>query len=157
MLVMPRPPLHGSRLRRLAALAFLVGLMAAVLQVSVRAAAEPPLAAPNKAAVTHRLVVAVKTRLAAAAEKKLAVLVLVSQNGGAPSAAVATPRKPLTVLLDNSGLYLVKAEIDTSCKGSCAARSRISGAAGHKLEIVPTCQPRGSGFVCSEIKIVRVY
>jgi hypothetical protein len=84
-------------------------------------------------------------------------LVLISQNGGAPAGAVATPGKPLTVLLDNSGLYRVKAEIDSACKGSCDASYRISGSANHRLEIVPSCQPKGSGFVCSRVKIVKVY
>ena len=100
---------------------------------------------------------AVEKNLAPAAEKKLAVLVLISQNGGAPAGAVATPNKPLTVLLDNSGLYRVQAEIDSSCRGSCDASYRISGSANHKLEMVPSCQPKGSGFVCSRVKIVKVY
>jgi hypothetical protein len=117
----------------------------------------PAAAETNKAVATHKLIVAVKKNLAPAPEKKLAVLVLISQNGGAPAGAVATPSKPLTVLLDNSGLYRVKAEIDSSCKGSCAASYRISGSANHKLEIVPNCQPKGSGFVCSKVKIVRIY
>ena len=43
------------------------------------------------------------------------------------------------------------------CKGSCDASYRISGSANHKLEVVPSCQPTGSGFVCSKVKIVRVY
>lgn len=111
----------------------------------------------NDAVVTHNLIVAVKKNLASAAEKKLAILVLVSQNGGAPAGAVATPSKSLTVLLDKSGLYRVKAEIDSSCKGSCDASYRISGSTDHKLEIVPTCRPEGSGFVCSKVKIVKVY
>ncbi|HST16740.1 MAG TPA: hypothetical protein VLK36_03665 [Gaiellaceae bacterium] len=111
----------------------------------------------DKAVVTHKLIVAVKKNLASAAEKKLAVLVLISQNGGAPAGAVATPSKPLTVLLDKSGVYRVRAEIDSSCKGSCDASYRISGSANHKLEVVSSCQPKGSGFVCSKLKFVRVY
>ena len=96
--------------------------------------------------------------MAPAAEKKLAVLVLISQNGGASAGALATPSKPLTVLQNNSGLYRVRAEIDSSCKGTCDARPyRISGAAKHKLEVVPSCQPAGSGFVCSKVKIVKIY
>ena len=105
----------------------------------------------NKAVVAHKLIVAVK------AEQKLAVLVLLTQNGRAPGGAVATPGKPLTIVLNNSGLYRLKAEINSSCTGSCAASYRISGSANHKLEIVPSCQPKGSGFVCSTIKIVKVY
>jgi hypothetical protein len=105
----------------------------------------------------HKLIVAVKKNLAPAVEKKLAVLVLLSQDGGAPAGAVATPSKPLTVLLDNRGLFRVKAEIDSSCKGSCDASYRISGSANHQLEVVPSCQPKGSGFVCSKVRIVKVY
>ena len=115
----------------------------------------PAAATTNEAVVTHTLIVAVKKNLAPAAERKLAVLVLISQNGGAPAGAVATPSKPLTVLLDNRGLYRVKAEID-SCKGSCNASYRIYGSANHRLEVVPSCQRNGSGFVCSTVKIVKV-
>jgi hypothetical protein len=136
---------------------FLVAAVVVLALVSSATAALPALAKTNKAVVTHKLIVAVKKQCAPAAQKKLAVLVLISQNGGAPAGAVATPSKPLTVLLDNSGLYRVKAEIDSSCKGDCYARYRISGSANHKLEIVPSCQPKGSGFVCSKVKIVKVY
>ncbi|HLX21163.1 MAG TPA: hypothetical protein VKR23_13525 [Gaiellaceae bacterium] len=97
---------------------------------------------------THKLIVRV--------DKKVAVLVLISQNGGAPSGAVATPIKPLTVLLDNTGVYRVKAEIDSSCKGTCTASYRISGSANHKLAVVPSCARAGSSYVCSAMKIVRV-
>ena len=117
----------------------------------------PAAAKTNEAARTHKLIVAVKKNLAPAAEKKLAVLVLISQNGGAPAGAVATPSKPLTVLLDKSRPYLVKAEIDSSCRGGCDASYRISGSANHKLEVVPGCQPKGSGLVCSKVKIVKIY
>jgi hypothetical protein len=136
---------------------FLVAAVVALALVSSATSVLPAAATTNKAFVTHKLIVAVKKNLAPAAEKKLAVLVLISQNGGAPAGAVATPSKPLTVLLDNGGLYRVKAEIDSSCKGSCSASYRISGSANRKLEIVPSCQPRGSGFVCSKVKIVKVY
>ena len=121
------------------------------------AAVLPAAAKTNTAVGTHKLIVAVKKNLAAAAEKKLSVLVLISQNGGAPAGAVATPSKPLTVLQTDSGLYRVKAEIDSSCKGSCDASYRISGSANHKLEVIPSCQLKGSGFVCSKMKIVKVY
>src|SRR6476619_6509209 len=128
------------------------------LALALRATAVLPAAARTNTAVrTHKLVVAVKKTMTPAAEKKLAILVLISQNGGAPAGALATPSKPLTVLLDNSGLYRVRAEIDSSCKGSCDASYRISGSANHKLEIVPSCQRKGSGFVCSKVKIVKVY
>ena len=116
-----------------------------------------PPARTNEAVGTHKLIVALKKNLAPAAEKKLAVLVLISQNGGAPAGALATPSKPLTVLQSNSGVYQVKAEINSACKGSCDARGRVSGSASHKLQVIPSCQLKGSGFVCSEVKIVRVY
>ena len=125
--------------------------------VSSATAVLPAAAKTNKAVVTHKLIVAVKKNLPAAAEKKLAVLVLISQNGSAPGGAVATPSKPLTVLLANGRLYRIKAEIDSSCIGSCTASYRISGSANHKLMVVPSCQPNGSGFVCSKVKIVKVY
>ena len=115
------------------------------------------MAKTNKAGLTHKLIVAVKKNVAPAAEKKLAILVLISQNCAAPAGAVATPSKPLTVLLDNRGLYRVKAEIDSSCTGSCDASYRLSGSANHKLEMVPSCRPKGSGFVCSKVTIVKVY
>jgi hypothetical protein len=134
-------------------------LVAAVVVLALASSATvlPAAAKTNKVVVTHKLIVAVKKNLAPAPEKKLAVLVLISQNGGAPAGALATPSKPLTVLLAKSGLYRVKAEIDSPCKGSCDASYRISGSANHKLEIVPSCQPKGSGFVCSKVKIVKIY
>lgn len=133
-------------------------IAAVVLALVMSATAVSPAAAKtNKAVGTHKLIVVVKKNLAPAAEKKVAVLVLISQNGGAPAGALATPSKPLTVLLDNRGPYRVKAAIDSSCKGSCEGSYRISGSANHKLEVVPSCQPKGSGFVCSNVKIVKVY
>ena len=135
---------------------FLVAAVA-VLALASSATAVPALAKTHKAVLTHKLIVTVEKNVAPAAEKKLAILVLISQNGGAPAGAVATPSKPLTVLLDNGGLYRVKAEIDSSCKGSCDASYRISGSANHKLEMVPSCQPKGSGLVCSKVKIIKVY
>ena len=79
-----------------------VVLLALVLSAT---AVLPAAAKTNEAARTHKLIVAVKRNLAPAAEKKLAVLVLISQNGGAPAGALATPSEPLTVFLDNRGLY----------------------------------------------------
>ncbi len=136
---------------------FFVAAVVVVALVSSARAVLPAAAKPNEAVGPHRLIVVVMRNLAPAAEKKLAVLVLVRGNGGAPAGALATPSKPLTVLFGNRGLYRVKAEIDSSCKGSCDASYRISGSATHKLEIVPSCQPRGSGFVCSKLEIVKVY
>jgi hypothetical protein len=125
--------------------------------VSSATAVLPAAAKTRSAGGTHKLIVAVKKNPAPGAEKKLAVLVLISRNGGAPAGAVATPSKPLTVLQKSSGLYRVKAAIDSSCKGSCDASYRISGSANHKLEVIPSCQLEGSGLVCSRMKIVKVY
>jgi len=133
-------------------------LVAAVVVLALASSATAvPAPAKNKAVLTHKLIVAVKKNVALAAEQKLAILVLISQNGGAPAGAVATPRKPLNVLLDNGGLYRVEAEIDSACKGRCDASYRVSGSANHRLEIVPSCQPKASGFVCSRVEIVKVY
>ena len=136
---------------------FLVAAVAVLALVSSATAVLPASAKTNNAVAPHKLIVAVKKNLAPAAEMKLAVLVLVSQNGGAPAGAVVTPSRPRTVFVANSGLYRVKAEIDSSCKGSCDASHRISGSANHKLELVPSCQPKGPGFVCRKVKIVEVY
>ena len=136
---------------------FLVAAVVVLALVSSATAVLPAEAKTSKAVVTHKLIVAVKKNLAPAAQKKLAVLVLMSQNGGAPAGVVVTASKPRTVFVNNRGLYRVRAEIDSSCKGNCDASYRLSGSANHKLEIVPNCQPRGSGFVCSKVKIVKVY
>jgi hypothetical protein len=136
---------------------FLVAAVVVFALVSSATAVLPALAKTNKAVVTHKLIVAVKKNLAPAAQKKLAVLVLISQNGGAPAGFVATASRPRTVFLANSRPNRVKAEIDSTCKGHCDASLRISGSANHKLEIVPSCRPKGSGFVCSKVKIVKVY
>ena len=135
----------------------LIATVVVPVLVSSATAALPETAATSKAVVTHKLIVAVMKGPAPAAEKKLAVLVLITQNGGAPAGAVATPSKPLTVLLDNGGPYRVRAEVDSSCKGSCEASYRISGSADHKLDVVPGCRLKGSGFVCSTFRIVKVY
>jgi hypothetical protein len=132
-------------------------IAAVVLAPVVSATAVSPAAAKTTQAVgTHRLIVVVEKNLPPAAEKKLSVLVLISQNGGAPAGALATPSKPLTVLLDNRGLYRIKIAID-SCRGTCTGSYRISGSANHKLEVVPSCQRKSSGFVCSKVKIVKLY
>jgi hypothetical protein len=136
---------------------FLIAAVVSLALVLSSTAVLPAAATTNKAVGTHKLIVAVKETLRPAAEKKLAVLVLVSQNGDAPAGALATPSKPLTVLQSNSGVYRVKAEIDSSCKGGCEASYRISGSADHKLEVIPSCQLKGSGFVCSKVKLVKIY
>jgi hypothetical protein len=136
---------------------FLIAAVVFLALVLSATAVLPAGAKTNTAVRTHKLIVAVKKTMAPAAEKKLAVLVLISQNGDGPAGAVATPSKPLTVFQNNRGLSRVKAVIDSSCKGSCQASYRISGSANHKLEVVPSCRPKGSGFVCSKVKIVKVY
>ena len=133
-----------------------VAVAGLALAVSV-AASLPAAASTNTAPATHKLVVVVAKNLAPAAEKRLAVLVLVSQNGGAPAGAVATAAKPLTVALGNRGLFQVKTEIDAACRGTCVGSVRVSGSANHKLRVVPTCRPRGSGFVCSRVRVVKIY
>jgi hypothetical protein len=128
------------------------------LALVLAATAALPAEAKTKTALDHKLIVAVKKTMAPADEKKLAVLVLINQKGGPAAGALATPSKPLTVLQDNSGHYRVKAEIDSTCKGSCDAPSfRISGSAKHKLEVVPSCQLKGAVFVCSKVKVVKIY
>jgi hypothetical protein len=121
-------------------------LLALVSNAATRSSAT---AKPHDAAITHKLIVAVEKNLAPAGERRLSVLVLITQTGVAPAGAVATPSKPLTVHLANRRLYRVTAEIDSSCKGSCKASYRIAGSANHKLTV--------SAFVCSKIKIVKVY
>jgi hypothetical protein len=131
----------------------LCALAAAVFTTAVL----PAGARTNEGVRSHKLIVAVKRNLAPAAEQKLAVLVLISQNGGAPAAGLATASKPLTVLQSNSGLYLVKAELDSACKGTCAASYRISGSANHELQVIPSCRLTSSGFACGRMRIVKVY
>lgn len=135
-------------------------LVAAVVVLALASSATavvPAAARTHHAAVSHRLIVVIKTNLTPAAAKKLSVLILIDQNGGAPAGAVATPSRPLTVHLDNRGPFRVRAEINSTCKGICSASYRISGSLSHKLEVVPTCRPKGSGFACSKIRIVKVY
>lgn len=135
----------------------LVAAVALLTLVVSATAGLPASAKTDKAARTHKLIVAVEKNMPPAAEKKFAVLVLLSENGDARAGAVATPSGPLTVLNDNSRVYLVKVEIDSSCKGSCRASYRLSGSANHKLEVVPSCELKGSAFVCRTVKIVKVY
>src|SRR6476661_4066094 len=121
---------------------FLVAAVVVLALVSSATAVLPAAAKTNKAVVTHKLIVAVKKTLPPTAQKKLAVLVLITQNGGAPAGLVVTASRPRTVFNANSRPSRVKAEIDSSCKGHCDASLRVSGSANHKLEIVPSCQPR---------------
>lgn len=136
---------------------FIAAVVVGLALVLSPTAVSPAAAKTDQAVGTHTLIVVVKKNLAPAAEKKLAVLVLTSQNGGAPAGALATSSKPLPVVLDNGGFYRVRAEIDSACKGSCDGSYRISGSANHKLDVIPSCQLKGSRFICSKVKIVKVY
>jgi hypothetical protein len=136
---------------------FLVAPVVVLALVASAAAVLPAAAETRQAVVAHKLIVAVEKKPPRAAGRKLAFLVLVRRDGGAPAGAVATQGTPLTVLLADSGLYRVKAELDLSCRGSCTASARISGEANHELVIVPTCRREGSGFSCSKVKLVKVY
>jgi hypothetical protein len=124
--------------------------------VSSATAVLPAAATTHSAGRTHKLIVVVKKTMAPAAEKKLAVLVLIRQKGGPPAGALARPSKPLTVFQSNGRLSYVTADIN-SCKGSCHANYQIFGSANHKLAVVPSCRPKGSGFVCSKVRILKVY
>src|SRR5581483_8674649 len=115
-------------------------------------------AQPSTRVGTHTLIVTVGKTMTPPAERRLAVLVLISRDGGAPAGGLATPGRPLTVLQQDSGLYRIKVEIDSRCRGSCAAPIyRVSGSADHRLEVVPGCRPTRSGFVCSRVHVVKVY
>jgi hypothetical protein len=136
---------------------FLPAVVVLALVVSA-ATALPAAAKTNSALATHKLIVAVKRNMPPAAEKKLAVLVMIRQKAVPPAGALATPDKPLVVIQDNRRVYRVKVEIDSSCTGTCSAKTyRISGAARHKLEVIPSCQLESSGFVCSKVKVVKIY
>jgi hypothetical protein len=136
---------------------FFIAAVVVLALVSSATAVLPAAAKTTTAVRTHKLIVAVRKTMAPAAEKKLAVLVLITQNGGAPAGALATPSKPLTVYEANTRPYRVKAVINSSCEGSCRASYRLSGSANHKLVVVPSCQPKGEGFVCGKVKIVKIY
>lgn len=136
---------------------FLIAAAVLLAFVASSTAIRPARATTDDALGAHKLIVAVKNTLGPAAERKLAVLVLISRDGAAPAGALATPSKPLTVLQRGRGPYAVEAEIDSPCTGSCAASYRISGSADHKLDVIPSCRLERSGFVCSRMKIVKVY
>jgi len=94
----------------------------------------------------------------AAAEKNLVVAVMVNQNGGPWASSEATTSKPAVFVQNNHRRYLVKVFLESSCKGACETTGyRISGAARHKLMVVPTCQYASKVFTCSKIRVVKVY
>jgi len=92
------------------------------------------------------------------AENKLVVAVNVNQNGGPWASSEATPSKPAVFIQNNSRRYLVKVFLESSCKGVCETKGyRISGAARHKLMVIPSCQYANKVFTCSKIRVVKVY
>jgi len=135
-------------------------LILLALVVASALAVLPAAARTTSAASTHhKLFVAVKQNMPAAAEKKLVVAVNVNQNGGPWASSETTPSKPAVFNQDNSRRYLVKVFLESSCKGVCETKSgyRISGAARHKLMVIPTCQYANKVFTCSKIRVVKVY
>ena len=135
-----------------------VGLILLVLVVAGAAAVLPAAARTTSAARHHKLFVAVKQNLPAAAEKNLVIAVNVNQNGGPWASSEATVSKPAVFIQDNSRRYLVKAFFESTCKGVCQTTGyRISGAARHKLMVIPTCQYANKVFTCSKLRLVKVY
>ena len=119
----------------------------------------PAAARTTSAASHHKLFVAVKQNMPAAAENKLVVGVKVNQNGGPWASSEATSSKPAVFIQGNSRGYLVKVFFESSCKGVCETKGgyRISGAARHKLMVIPSCQYENKVFTCSKIRVVKVY
>ena len=136
-----------------------VGLILLALVVARVLAVLPAAAGTTTAAGTHhRLFVTVVQNMPAAAEKKLVVAVDVNQDGGPWASSEATPSKRAVFLQDNSRRYLVKAFLESSCRGVCATKGYgISGAARHKLMVIPSCRYANEVFTCSKIRVVKVY
>jgi hypothetical protein len=112
----------------------------------------------SAARVHHKLFVAVKQNMPPAAAKKLVVAVNVNQNGGPWASSEATTSKPAVFIQANRRRYLVKVFLESSCKGACETTGyRISGAARHKLMVVPSCQYANKVFTCSKLRVVKVY
>jgi hypothetical protein len=112
----------------------------------------------SAARIHHKLFVAVKQNMPAAAENKLVVAVLVNQHGGPWASSEATASKPAVFIQNNRRRYLVKVFLESSCKGACETTGyRISGAARHKLMVIPSCQYANKVFTCSKIRVVKVY
>ena len=145
--------------RRYSPLLRRVSLILLALVVAGALAVLPAAARTTSVASTrHKLSVAVKQNMPAAAEKKLVVAVDVNQNGGPWASSDATPSKPAVFFQDNSRRYLVKIFLESACKGICETNGyRISGAAGHKLMVIPSCQYAKNVFTCSEIRVVKIY
>lgn len=135
-----------------------VSLILLALVVASALAVLPAAARTTTAASHHKLFVAVKQNMPAAAEQKLVAAVDVNQNGGPFASSEATASKPAVFIQDNSRMYLVKVFLESSCKGVCETKGyRISGAARHKLMVIPTCQYANKVFTCSKIRVVKVY
>jgi hypothetical protein len=135
-------------------------LILLALVIASGLAVVPAAAGTTRAAgAHHKLFVAVKQNMPAAAEKKLVIAVNVNQNGGPFASSEATPYKPAVFIQDNSRGYLVKVFLESSCKGVCETKGgyRISGAARHKLMVIPTCQYANNVFTCSKLRVVKVY
>jgi hypothetical protein len=137
-----------------------VSLILLALVVAGALAVLPAAARTTSAAITHhKLFVAVKQNMPAAAEMKLVVAVNVNQNGGPFASSEATTSKPAVFIQQNSRRYLVKVFLESTCKGVCETKGgyRISGAARHKLMVIPTCQYANKVFTCSKLRVVKVY
>jgi hypothetical protein len=136
-----------------------VSLILFALVVASAFAVLPAAARTTRAASTqHKLFVAVKQNMPAAAEKKLVVAINVNQDGGPWASSEATSSKPALFIQGNSRRYLVKVFLESSCKGVCQTKGyRISGATRHKLLVIPSCQYANKVFTCSKIRVVKVY
>ena len=117
-----------------------------------------PARTTSAARIHHKLFVAVKQNMPAAAEAKLVVAVNVNQNGGPWASSEATPSKPAVFIQNNSRRYLVKVFLESSCRGVYQTTGyRISGAARHKLMVIPSCRYANRVFTCTKIRVVKVY
>lgn len=136
-----------------------VSLILLALVVAGALAVLPAAARTTSAARTqHKLFVAVQQNMPAAAANKLVVAVNVRQSGGPWASSEATPSKQAVFIQGNSRRYLVKVFLESSCKGVCETTGyRISGAARHKLMVIPTCQYANKIFTCSKLRVVKVY
>ena len=136
-----------------------VSLILLALVAASALAVLPAAARTTAAASHHKLFVAVKQTMPAAAEKKLVIAVDVNQNGGPIASSEATTSKPAVFVQQNSRGYLVKVFLESTCKGACETKGgyRISGAARHKLMVIPTCQYADKVFTCSKLRVVKVY
>ena len=116
-------------------------------------------AAARTSSTRHKLFVAVKQTMPAADEKNLVIAVNVNQNGGPFASSEATTSKSAVFTQANSHVYLVKVFLESTCHGVCKTTSgyRISGAARHKLMVIPTCQYANKVFTCTKLRVVKVY